>query len=237
MAVTFDAVGPSATGFVNTSVAQNGTVTWTHVVGSGTGRYLLVGFSLGAAAATATAATFTVTFAGSTMTQLAKVEAYASGGGNGEVFLYGLLNPTSGSGTVSITTSGAGTITGGSLSFAGASGVGTAVSASGHSTTVSVSVTGASANNMVGAQIGAGSALSSTGNTQEYIATGNGSTSAGNSAGSVSASAAGTVTMTGTVSAADDWGVIAVEIIAATVTAPPHPIRVARQAVTRSYSY
>lgn len=210
MAVAFDAVGPSSSGSVKTTSSTSST--WSHTVGTGTNRYLVVGVSLGGGS-TGTG-TCTATFGGVSMTQLGTARPATTG--TGKVYLFGLANPASGTGTVTITSSTAGVITGGSTSWTGVGSVGTAASAVGGSVTAAVSVTGTATSSMVVAQAGAGSAFSATTQTLRYRATGNTASSAGNSQGISAAGNGGTVAMSNTLSS-DDWAVIAVELKAATV--------------------
>lgn len=88
----------------------NGATTFSHTVGSGTNRYLVVG--LGWANTTAFASN--VQYASTPMTQLVR-----SVGANFGTEIWGLANPTSGANNVTWTQNGAGGSAGGAMSFTG----------------------------------------------------------------------------------------------------------------------
>jgi hypothetical protein len=217
VAVTLVSVAPSATGFVSTTASVT-TGTWNHTVAAGTDRYLLVGVSLGGTAAGATG-TCSATFGGVAMTQLQA--ARMGGTGNGKAYLFGLAAPAVSTGAVVITSSATARITGGSVNFTGATnGVGTAVVSSGSSASAAITVPGTISGNIVFTVAGGGSgfnATTPTTGTLAWRATGDTASSGGNSVGATAAGG-GDITITDTLSA-DDWGMVGIELLAA--TSPP----------------
>lgn len=208
MAVTFDAVGPSAAGQGTAGVTS---ITWSHTC-TGTNLYVIVGASRGGASTTLTA-----TFGGVTMTQLGTV---ASGGGtDGSVYLFGLVNPPAGASTVLVTAGAARDLSGGSISFAGVdqtTPAGTAVTATSAVTSVSVNVTATTVGNMVAATAcyGGGNTVTA-GQTSQYSKILNGNTGAGANSGETAAGSGGTVAMSFSAGFSDNWGIVAVEVKAA----------------------
>lgn len=232
MAVAFDAVGPSAAGANAGNNQTATTLTWSHTC-TGTNLYLVVGASAGSAAAAT--GTMTATYNGVAMTVINAARSNNAGAGIGKVFLFGLANPATGANNVVLTSSAAATLSGGSSSYTGVGGLGGNAIASGQSTAPTVSVGATAATSMVVQHCGDGSGFTATSQTLLYRANVNIATSAGNSQGS-SAVGGGTITFTDT-APNDDWGVVAVELVQVPPIGAEFPIRVARQAVTRSYSF
>jgi hypothetical protein len=152
--------------------------------------------------------TTTVTYGGAAMTSLGVVAADNSNVGYAQLF--GLLNPATGAQTVAVTVSSASWITGGSVSFTGAGGFGTAVTAFGNGTAPTVAVTGTTSGNMVVDVVATGTGVTSSSQTNRWLKNTNVSSGAGNGAGSTAA-AGGSVTMAYVVGS-DYWGIIAVEV-------------------------
>lgn len=205
MAVAFDAVG-SATGFSSTTT----TLSWTHTAGAG-GSTVLVALAWGSTSFPPTVSA--ITYGGNPMTLLG---SQSSGGvsGNGGVLLYGLGGQGTGSKTVSFTFSGAATdeAIGNSMTFTGAAGFGTAVTAQGSGTSASVTVSGTTAGNMV-----AGGECHGTNGTVTWTSgtkRGDDEVSAGSGASNLSCgtnAAGGSVALTATIPS-DVWGFVAVEV-------------------------
>lgn len=214
VAVAFDAVGPSVAGSGGSSLAST---SWSHTC-TGSNRVVVVGVAVGVqpdAGVTATA-----TYNSVSMTSLGLVHSDNSNAGF--VQLFGLVNPPTGAQTVLVTPSATATLSAGSISFTGASGFGTAVTAFGSSAAPSVAVTGTTSGNMVvdAACCGSTAGFSSSTQTNRWLKNTDGATGAGDGAGSTAA-AGGSVTMSYAITS-DFWGVVAVEVIAAT-NAPPAP--------------
>lgn len=209
MAVAFDAVGPSSAGQTATGA---GGVTWTHTaVASGVA--LLIGFGYGHASGTD--GTLTVLVDGSPATFLGKGQNDVAGA----TLLYGIANLTSGAHTVAVTVSGGAasqTWEAGSVSYAGAdtsSPFGTAVTANGSSTAPSVAVTGTLSTSMVGGVASIGTNTITNPASSRWTANFSNSNGAGN-AGQADKAGGGTVTLTWSGTASDDWGAVAVEVLA-----------------------
>ena len=131
--VTVEPIAPDATG---SATGTCGTpLTWQHTIGAtANDRYLLVGVSTGASAVTPTS----VTFGAQGMGLLASQATGTAG-----VFIYGLVAPTRGTGTITVTLpAGPCSAVGGSLSYTGVdqtTSTGTPATAGGTGTTASVS--------------------------------------------------------------------------------------------------
>lgn len=213
--VAFDAVGPSSGGATSTSGSATWTtfsLTWSHTCGaSATG--LVVGATY--AKPSDATATLTATYNGVSMTAAGSV--YPNNDvGQGAVYLFTLGSCPSGAHNVVVTaTYGTGartttdSLTGGSLSFTGSTGFGTAVTAYGSSTASAVTVTSASGH-MVADVVGTGTSITSSSQTlrwSESIGGGVGMPASGQS----TAPGASSVTMGYTV-ASDTWGIIGVDV-------------------------
>jgi hypothetical protein len=212
--VVFDALGPNSSGSKQASGSSSWTSytnTWTHVAASGA--YLFVGctFSI----VSSSVATVAVTYDGTSMTELATVLP-DNAAEQGEVYLFDLTTPTSGSHSVVATTtyvsgtkSASDSTTCGSISFTGATGVGTPVTAYGSSTAASSGAVTSATGHMVIDVLGAGTSITSSNQTERWSST--------NSGVSIDASAqstatgASSVTM-GYVTSNDVWGIIAVDV-------------------------
>ena len=219
MSVAFDAVGPSSSGFTfsnTTSDPSPITHSWSHSC-SGSNRLLLVGVVIGVPAGGAgdgAVTALTVTYNGVSMTSQGRVHSNAST--TGFVELFSLINPATGSNTVLVTmtftTGESFSFECGSISFTGvdqSTPLGTPVTATGSSSSASVNVSSATGN-MVADLVGCGSSISSSGQTNRWLANFLTTSSAGNGAQSTAAGA-GTVTMSYSVSA-DDWAIMGVSI-------------------------
>lgn len=216
--VSFDAVGPSASGALNNASP----LTWSHTCGAGA-TVLLVGATVDIASGTWPA---TATYNGVAMTSLGMLGT--DNANFGYLQVWALENPPTGSAfTVSVAVTGSGTlvgINGGSISFTGSAQLSAIQSAFGNSATASLSFTPTVAGNMVAAFCGCGSPLTATGSfTSRYNDIGTNGSGAGNVAGSTSASAGSAVTPSWT-SSGDFWAVIAVEVQAATAVPAPAPL-------------
>lgn len=170
-------------------------------------------------------ATFgTITYNGVTMTKL--LEATTTGGANGgKVALFYLLNPATGSQTLSygFTTSSVVEVWGGCTSFTGNDPVNPFVqstSAQGTSAAAAATLSGVQSGNLTICGAGAGTAMSAQTQTLTWAKNVDNSSSAGNGRASRSAST-GSVTHSFTVGASDSWVAAIAEIAAATAVAPP----------------
>jgi len=213
VAVAYDATGPSASGAV-----ANGTVTslsWSHTCGA-SATTLIAGISVDASPDTAI--TVTATYGGAAMTSLARRESGGQTAGFVQVFY--TTAPATGANTVAVTLAGgsAPQVSGGSVSFTGASALGTPVSsdsAGATVTTCSVAVPTASASSMVfAAQCCGSGGQAVTAGTSRWIYGSGYANAAGASAGATAAGTGGSVTVSW--SQLSDWmAVIGVEVQAA----------------------
>lgn len=221
MAVAFDAVGPSSAGTGSQNAA---TITpWTHTSVGTTGLAGVVVVALGAANTTTNAYTISVTWGGVAMTSLGKV--FTNNSTAGYVQMFGIIAPPTGAQSIAVTASGAPTsLNAGSVSFTGAGSFGTATTAFGNTTTATAAIPGTSTANMITAGVAAGSTLAaSTGVTSRWLNNLVGSTGAGEAAqGTAAGIASGSASMTWTVSPADFWGIVGVEV-KASAAAATHP--------------
>lgn len=156
MAVTFDAVGPSSSGFTGTASASSGTTTWNHTIAAGA-THLLVWFCLDQGVVQ-NSCTCSVTGPVS-LTAAAANPLNNNGQGNSNAFY--LANPPTGTVTITLSwnmSSTPGELTGGSMSFLGSGALGTPVTISGTHTGSSVTLTvpGVASTSMVAAFIGIG---------------------------------------------------------------------------------
>ena len=212
--VTFDAVGPSSSGATATSGSSTWTTitdTWTHVTASGA--YLFVGCGFGDGVSSI--ATISATYNGTALTSLGSVEPN-NDPTQGIVYLFYSAAPTSGSHSVVATaTYVSGTkanndgLICGSVSFTGATGVGTAVTAYGSGTAVSSGAVTSATGHIVLDVVGTGTAIGSSSQTLEWKAALTGLSL--DAAGQSRAAGASSVTMGYTVTS-DTWGIIAVDV-------------------------
>jgi hypothetical protein len=211
MAVAFDAVGPGAAG------TQSGTspLTWSHVNG-GSATLILVGVSVDAGADGAVTAS--ATYGGSAMTSLQRWESGGNTKNAGFVQVFYKFSPLTGSNSVSVSaTTGFDGITGGSISFTGATSLGTPVTSDSNAATATTGtnvVPTTSASNMAAVFFCNGSNTSAfTAGTSRFVnGTGAGFGGAASfSGGATAAGTGGNVTFTWT-QAADWYAAIGVEI-------------------------
>lgn len=237
MAVAFDAAG----GGVNSATSP---LTWTHTP-VGTPTAIIVGATSFATNANTVTA---VTYGGVSMASLGYI-ASGSGGTHGGIALYYLASGIpAGAQTVSVTSTGGGDTIGGSVSFTGSSGHGTAVtanSASGaNSQTVVVSSTTAGGMIATVCCFGgdtSGSSFSGTNSvTVRYQDNASTNSSSDNSAGGTVASAGGnqTVGFSNASVGTDDWGIVAVELLPPPSSGPVfypsnHSVQASRPAKSR----
>ena len=212
-AVTVDAVGPSATG----AAVGSGAVSWTHTAGAGCS-HVFVEVSFGSSGGSPEA-TATATYGGVPMIRLGTQGS--ANNVNGGVAIFVLANPPAGASTV-VATPGATTTAsiGGSVSVFGGGGIRTPAKAFGTLATGSVTVTGTTPGGLVLDVVchgSSGTVFTATGTdqTMRWSRTLNGSSAAGNAAGSTTPSTGGTTTVSYTLGPADWQGLIAVEVLPA----------------------
>lgn len=216
MALAVDSEQASNVGFgVGSTPASPLTFSFTNT--AGTVIYLIVG--LGASGA-GTATFGTVSYGGSAMTKV--LEATTGGGATGgKIGLFRLLSPATGSNTVSIAFTIAGTsnaeVWAGATSFTGndtSTPEAQTHSAQGSSATASDTLAGVTVGNVTLCGAGAGSDLTAQSQTLSWAKNVDGATSLGNGRASRSASS-GSVTHNFTISGSDSWATVIVEIKAA----------------------
>lgn len=207
--VLFDAVGPSAAG---AAAAASASLTWSHTVGAGANRLLVVDVAVGASGDTGI--TLGVTFNGVPMTSVAKV--HSNNSNQGYVERFQLVAPATGTFNVVVTvTGGTPDLEGGSVSCSDVNQttpLQNIVTAFGSSATPSIAVTSAVGNMVIDAVVNGG-AIASSLQTSRWIQNQNGLTAGGNGASST-ADGAASVTMSYAV-AADWWAIIGADIVAA----------------------
>lgn len=226
--VGFDAVGPSSAGAGGASPTSP--LTWSHTC-TGTNQLLVVGVAMGHGSGTPTV---TATYNSVSMTQVGTVQSDQST--TGDAWLFALVNPTTGTNTVSVSWSGGGAadaIEAGSISFINVeqSSVANAVtnvttlSSTGQQANPSIDVTSATKNMVVDILVMGGS-ITSSADQQRWLKNVNSTTAGGNGAQATQAGAS-TVTMNYT-AGAESWGMIGANIQAFTpitlptlVMAPP----------------
>lgn len=194
--------------------AGSSPLSWTQAVGSGSNRALLVDFTVGSS--NDAGCTPHVTDNGTAMTELTAV--HSDNQHAGALTVWGLLNPPSGTNTISASVSGCtsapSALTGGSESFTGVSGFGSHAIAYGAGATSSVSLAAATGD-LVGEFAADGSYINAANSpvVSKFIENQNSNTGAGNSAGGYEpgngASQAGKWTM----GASDWWGAAAVDLL------------------------
>ena len=223
MAVTFDAVGPSATGAVSSGST---TLSWTHTVGA-TGTAVLVGCAMDPTSSDA-GFSLSATFGGTSMgAPLGTIHVNNQTGGF--ITVWGMTGITSGAKTVTITATG-GTpshLDGGSISFKGAGKFGTPVASAptgtGTQSTYAVTVPATTSGNQVGVFMAAGSSFNTVSSpaVKAFFA-GTASTNGGGfSAGGYNASTGSSVATTFTLTAGDWIGAVAVEVQVSAATTYP----------------
>jgi len=181
-------------------------LSWSHTVGSGSNRVLVVGVVGNC--------TPSVSYGGTTLTRVAHVNNNNTTPGSTDLFE--LTNPRSGTNTVQVSYTGCTSdVEAGSISFTGVNQTTPLAHVStnfGSGTSPQVTITSATGD-MVVDVIGNGSTISSSSQSLRWIKNQNGNTAAGNGAQST-ALGASSVTMRYTV-LSDWWGIIAVDLAAA----------------------
>jgi hypothetical protein len=210
--VTPDAAGPSSAGTAFTATSGS----WTHVNG---GNGILVGCTV----FTGSSDTITaVSYGGVALTHL----GYIGPNGAGGVSFWGLAGPScpTGSNTVQVTKTGTSNCNAGSVSVAGAGSFGSLFSAQngGSATSQAITVTGTTAGGLivsVAAWGGGGTSSVSSPATQQWSHPNSSSSGADGGGGATCPSPGGgaSQTITWTETAADEWYVLAVEVL------PPAP--------------
>lgn len=233
MAVSFDAVGPSSAG----ASSATSPLSWTHTaVASGT--YVLAGVAVGSGGDGST--TVSATYGGTAMTSLLRWESGGVTENQGFLQVFGLAGVASGAKTVAVTVAPSGfvSITGGSISAAGATTAGTPAhsdSNAANATTGSVTVPSTTSGNLVAAFTTDGSGFTAwTAGTSRFVTNFSSSSAAGNISGATLAAPGGSAVLSWTQSS--DWyAAIGVELqAAASALAPcltPHRIPVQRASV------
>lgn len=229
MTATFDSAGPAALWVASTSSP----FTWTH---ANTGNGILIGVVTGNGSSNLVTGVHYGPTGTSSDTSIPFLGFIASNNGTaGGIALYGLVGsavPT-GSNTVSVTWSGSispGSMFGGSISVANAGGLGTPVTAAGSSAAMSVTVSSTTPGGLVvsfGCMGHNGTYTATSPNVLRINSGANGdnNTGADNIYGGTDPSTGGSVTPAYTASAADFWGLIAVEVL---------PLWSVRQSVSKS---
>lgn len=210
-AVTYDAVGPGATGHAWTTSPG----TWTHV---NNGNAIIVALTI----FTGSSNTVTGVTYGGVSLNLLKFQVTNSGGGG--IVFYGLAGPTvpTGSNTVSVSTSEANNHNGGSISLNNVASFGTPVGASATGvSSASVSVSGTTTGGMIVTAMCFGSIVTFTGTnsvTIRWQLSNSSSSGADNGVEGTVASAGGSQTVGFSTTGSDDGGIIAVEALPVTGT-------------------
>jgi hypothetical protein len=211
--INFDA----ASSAVNSSTSTN-TLSWSHTT-SGSDRILIVGVSIrnesSETVSTVTYGTGNLTFVGS-----------ATNGTLSRAEIWQLVNPATGTNTVTVTLSGNSKFVGGAATFTGVhqtTPLGTFASATGNSTTPSVNVTSAEGEAVVDTlaqRNSATTAAADSSQTERWNAVTSGGTNATNVRGAGSTEpGAGTVTMSWTLTSSRPWAIGAVPLKPARPTA------------------
>lgn len=217
MALAVDSATSFGTGATNPASPQ------TYTLDNAAGTVLYVWITIGAGAAVVVA-TGSVTYDGVAMTKIGEAVRPGGGGlggaGGGRIFLYRLLNPSTGSKTVSFAFTRDGTVVGvtsAAVSLTGNDGTTpeaqAVVTANGNGTNGSVALTGVAAGNISFAGIGCGSNITAQTQTNQWTQNVSTGSDLGSSRGSRSTST-GSVTH-GFTNASDSWAAIAVEVKAA----------------------
>jgi hypothetical protein len=215
--VAYDATGPSSSGSKCTSCSS---LSWTHSVGSsGTNRALLVGVAV--SSGNDRNCSVTVMDGTTTLTKLSgPIHTNTNGQHAGFESVYYLVNPPTGSNSMSMSVSGCSgapsALSGGSISFTGVDQTtpfGTPVTANGSGTTASATISSTS-NDMIAAFAAYGININSASSplTSRYIANNGNYDGAGNSAGATATSTGSNITTSWTSSSSDWWAVIDVQV-------------------------
>lgn len=203
--VLFDAVGPSSAG---QAAAASSSISWSHTC-SGTDRVLYVGI-----ACSNNGATLSATYNSVSMTSLGKRSSNDQSQGFAQLFR--LIAPATGSNTVLVSlASGTADLEGGSISFTGVDQTtpdGTPVTGISATSSVSVDVPTDSSQSMVVDVTSCGSTISSSGQTNRWLNNQNGSSGAGNGAGSTAVGTGSNVAMSYSRGASEWWAIVAVEV-------------------------
>lgn len=181
----------------------------------------------------------TPTYGGTLMTNVSSQFRFSSTPNVDITAMYYLDNPATGANTVSVTWGGTSSpaALGGCISFTGTNtGVGTATTGSGTSgTTATAGAITTASGNYIFAEGGWGSGTGGTagaGFTRTYLINGSGVTAGDNNLGEYQSSAGSAITPTFTWTGSDNWGIIAVEITAASGGAGVAPSSFRRVVVT-----
>jgi hypothetical protein len=234
-AITFDAVASKA--------ATNGaSTTWTHTTGTGTDRILIVGLAT-EDTSTSVLNVSTITYGGVAMTAVANSTATAGSSTYDRAQLFYLLNPASGTNTISVTWGGAvNGISAGSISLAGVAQSAPSTAAinsatSGNTISANIAVATAGSWLVSVANSGASNATLTPGSTQTKR-WGLGQSNSGG-AGSTATPATGTVSTTWTASSSSQLALSVVALAPSggtSVTAPAITTQPASQTVTTGAS-
>jgi hypothetical protein len=218
--------GSSGSSCAPSSGGTSTTLSWSHTIGSGTSRILLVGVSFRVDNGGLGAGTFItgIKLGTTALTCVAAIDDNAAGscstGTSGTVFLrseiWSLVNPASGAATITVTSNSATTIVGSSASFSGVLNVttgGTGASNNGvtGSTTASHAVTSASGNLVFGnvalAKLSGGNPITVTSNNTNLSDLADNASSGSHVHGNASDSTAVNPTMSWTLSLTSPWAV------------------------------
>lgn len=213
--VSYDATGGAR-------CASCHTLSWSHTV-SGSNTVLLVGIGVGILGDSNCSAS--VTYNGAAMISLAKEHAFSSSDGFEQVF--GLAAPPGGAHTVAVTVSGCSPaeLTGESESFDNAAGTFSGVSVQpGDGPSPSITTSGSTSGDIYAGFIAAGHAVNGVNfGTSRLIENQDNTTGAGNTAASTIASSGSGVQLGWALSAADYWGIVAVQVNQFTGSSMPPP--------------
>lgn len=212
--VTFVAVSPSSSGQKVALAGGNQNITWSDTC-TGTNRLAVVGFGLGASSDTG-AIPVAATYGGVSMTATTLV--HSNNATTGFVQMFYMINPPSGTNTVSLTIAGPTTaaLEGGSLCFNGVdqvTGIQHFNSAFGSSTTPSATITSATGN-MVVAFVTNGDVIASSSQTSRYIVNNTGGATAAGCCNAGATAAGGASVAMGWTVTNDNWAVVGMDIIA-----------------------
>lgn len=145
--ITYDATGSG--GISNTTAAGSKSTNWTHTVGNGVSRYLIVGVVVSHANAIDPASYSSIGVTSSQGGSFTRLGYRTIGSNQGSVNFFGLANPAAGSHTLTATVSNGqwlDRIMGNSVSYVGVGSVGSIVAAGGTNVAMNVSVASASGN-------------------------------------------------------------------------------------------
>ena len=221
MAVAFDAVGPAGGGGTASATSP---LTWTHING-GSATCIVIGATIFTGSSNVITA---VTYGGVSCT-LAGFVVSGSGGAGG-IAMYYLVNPPTGSNTVSVTFTGGNDTVAGSISFTGSGSTGTPVtgSSSGSTASITASVSNTTTGGMVAAACcyGGTALITITGTngvTAQWFKAGSTNSGADNGAGGNVASTGGGASQTVgfTDTGTDFWGIVAMELLPQGAAAGP----------------